>query len=373
MDTLSFSVADRILVKSESISREISERLQKRISQFEVQWQLAPEKRNADIVIKQVHELWPVVPGQAIQMDALYGFWVTVKNNIATLVLFHKGKAIISVSFSESITINFSTSTSLKHAKLVGKLYIVLLYCLRVCLQSKSSMLIHGSAFTQTREIESQSTFLLLGQRGIRKTMLSLTLMRRGWQYIADDKFVLEKRKAYRYQRNLLIRDHHFEQLPWLQSHIPHADKYLRNKRWRKLFRKILYRFVPKKLLPNEDRLLNKGINCPVAEIFPELISQQGYESQQVFILKNGEEFSVQEIDKSSAIRDIQLLQRMANSEFNDMDDQLSFTHCPYVFTVDEDELAKHLPDKQYFLISIPYGMSVEAICDEIILCTNCQ
>lgn len=373
MTSFSFSVSDRIYISGQYISVEILDLLKRRMSNICVNWCPGSCFQDANITLEQVANLETEFPGQARQMDALYGFWVTIRNAKPTLLVFHKGHTIISISFGNNIRIEFQATQRIKLSKLVGKLYCLLLYCIRVSLQSSGHLLIHGAAFSTSLPNHKQRALLILGQRGIRKTMLSLTLMRRGWDYLADDKFILEQRKAVQYQQSILIRDHHFEQLPWLSQVVSNAPEFLKYRQWRKFFRKIAYRIIPKKLLPNEDRLFNSGINCLLSELFPNQLSQQISAPPQVFILKNGERFEIQKISKSEALRDIWLLQRMANAEFNDIDDQLSLSQCQQVITPTIEDLSKHFPEQQYFRFFIPSSMSVDAIYEEIVQCTDCQ
>lgn len=371
MSDIHFCLNGQVCFSGIAMPSAIAKTFKKKLSLLNVQLTNSPQQETCDIVMQQQECLWPNLPGQAFQMDALYGFWVTEQEGKPTMVLLDKSEAIISVVFGNSIRIAFAKNGRLKPAKLAGKLFIVVLYCLRVCLQTKGSLLVHGAALMSNAP--RRGSLLLLGQRGIRKTMITLTMVQRGWQYVADDKFILHDSTAHRFQESLLIRDHHFEQLPWLVNVIADSAHYLKYKAWRQRLRKLAQRFVPRKLLPNEDRLFNKGMQCKITNLFPEKSAQQIHQPETVFILKNSENFRLKRINKAQASNDILLLQRMANAEFNDLDDQLAFAGSNYVFTPEPGDVMKSFPEQQYFQLSIPHGMSVDAICDELIKCTESQ
>ena len=66
--------------------------------------------------------------------------------------------------------------------------------------QRQGRALLHGAVFRR-----EEMGLVLFGQRGIGKTQLALNLLRKGWKYVADDKFLLEDGVAHSYQQSLLL------------------------------------------------------------------------------------------------------------------------------------------------------------------------
>lgn len=354
--SLAITISNAVRIWAPGISTGILEVVKRRLTAFDAAFS-AHKPEVVDIRLKAVRQLWQDLPGRAYQMDALYGFWATEKDGCPVLVFLRRGVAVVSISFGEDIVIEF-----VEGSKVAGTLFIAILYCVRICLQSQDCLLVHGAAYARDNR-----GFMVLGPRGIRKTALSLEMLHRGWHYIADDKFILRERRLYRYQREMLLRDHHFEQLPWLAGWVPSSKQYLRFSNLRKRVRAIARRFLHRKLLPNEDRLLNRGMQCAVGDLFPGQVDGECSSCSAVFLLRTSESFAVESTDTDQALPDVQALQRLANDEFNAMDDMLSLLCKQRVFVPGNADYRRHFPEGACcYSVGVPDAMGVQALAEEL-------
>jgi hypothetical protein len=91
------------------------------------------------------------------------------------------------------------------------RLYGMLLIAMRMALRTKGGLLYHGACLSR-----GETTVLLCGLRGAGKSLHALGLLRKGWEYLADDKLLLSGGRAYLYDTRVAIGDHHLRALPWL-------------------------------------------------------------------------------------------------------------------------------------------------------------
>lgn len=319
-----------------------------------------------DITLKSRHELLDHPSHAARQMVALYGFWLsidmTTDNQVVQVYFFRKSRAVIRLSFTEQLQIEF-----IGHEKNFGRLNTVLMFCLQLWFKQQGQLMTHGSAFGK-----NDRAFILFGQRGIGKTQLSLQLLHQDWCYCADDKFILHQGQINRIQNNLLLRDYHFAALPWLTGLIPPQKKSFFGPSARAMVRHGVHRLVNEKWLPNEDRLLNKGRQYAVTQLFPDLPVIDQTRPDTLVILSYGSHFHSRQISKEQAIAQIVLLQQLANAEFNPLEDFLVLNKAIKPFTL-SDILTRQLPDIPCILLTVPVDTDAEQLSRELTQCLLSQ
>lgn len=309
-----------------------------------------------DILLQAADKLLEKVPASGKQMVALYGFWVTQQKKLTTVYFFWKGKAIVSITFAEQIVIQF-----INHKKMLGFLNKALMFCLRVAFNRQDKLVIHGAAFSK-----GEQSFLLLGPRGIGKTKISLSLLKNNWNYIADDKFILQEGTVTRLQNKLLLRDYHFTAHAWLASRVNNIEKWLYWSGVRKFLRTVIQHIVPEKLLPNEDRLLNKGVQCSVDQLFPLQTSVNCIQPNAIILLDSGSALTCQQISQGEMITKFEILQKLADAEFNALENFLVLKNAIKPF-ISKNTLSKHFPDALYFEQAVPTKIKSATLCKRII------
>lgn len=212
-----------------------------------------------DIVLQTQQHTFPALAPHAQQMNAIYACYVQNIQGIANLFLFNKGHVCCQVCFAHPITVQFDP----KRLSL-SRLYNLIIFCIRYLLQQSQHFLIHGGVY-----IKQQRPLLLLGQRGSKKTLIGLSLLKLGWDYLCEDKFIVKDQTITCYDSHFILNDHHFELLPWLIQQYPAAKKFRQGACMRHWVRSIAKTLLPAHLLPGSDRLLNKGLSCVMQDIFP--------------------------------------------------------------------------------------------------------
>ncbi len=311
----------------------------------------------ADIIIQQTTLLPQSVPESGMQMLALYGFWVCSDNTNTKIYFFHNKRIVLIVNFTKKIEINV-----IKNSHFAKKLNYVLNFCIYISYIKLQTPLMHGFAMAKNK-----NAILLFGLRGVGKTQLNLIMQKSGWQFISDDKFILDSNIIHRYQETVLIRDHHYANLPWLRKLIKNPEPEYKIT-LRKLIRKILHQVLPEKLLPNEDRLFNKGKKISIHEFFPGTPAKNSIAPNAIILISKGEKLNIQQINRDKAINQIVLLQRLANSEFLSLE---NFLQLYSVIAYDnlKNHLEKNLPDVIFYHITLPETYKLSQLPEEISQC----
>ncbi len=320
---------------------------------------VSPAPNQADIVIKTTEQLLFQIPAAASQMAALYGFWLTKNEQTVQVYFFSKGVAVVRICFFDSqYVIEF-----IPRRKVQGRVNTALMFCLQLRLKQQDKLMTHGAAFSTAKQ-----SFLLFGQRGIGKTQMSLQLLHQGWSYTGDDKFILHNGSARRTQNSLLLRDYHLAALSWLPALLPKQKKPLLGPNSKALLRDWIKSIVPERMLPNEDRLFNKGRQYTVEQLFPHLPVVDKISPNAVIILSYGDNISCHPISRAQAISQITLLQQLANAEFNPLEDFLLLNQAikPWSMT---DTLDRHFPDVPCLSLCVPTNIPIETLCKEIAKC----
>ena len=92
-----------------------------------------------------------------------------------------------------------------------GRLHFALLWVLRALMLSHGGAMMHGAVLKH-----KQHSLMLMGRKMIGKTQLVLALMNRGWQLLAEDKFLFLDGHAWCLQDHFFLRNHHIERSPEL-------------------------------------------------------------------------------------------------------------------------------------------------------------
>lgn len=86
----------------------------------------------------------------------------------------------------------------------MGRLWWVFLVMLRRLLMQSGNMLCHGAVLARNGQ-----GLLIMGHRGQGKTSLCLRLLREGWDYVAEDKFILTDGVAHAFEQQIRLLPYH--------------------------------------------------------------------------------------------------------------------------------------------------------------------
>lgn len=322
------------------------------------------EPTNIDIFISPLEEI-PEVTAEGEQMDALYGFWLTRLHGKLAVIFFKRAEPALVVQIGEKLRILYNPTLNS-----AGKMRTVLAFCVRLQLGRKGMDLCHGAALEK-----DGTTIVLAGQRGIRKTQLSLNLMRRGWHYLADDKFILYGGTAYRFQAGIFLRSYIFEALPWLKDSVPQYEEMFISPATRDNLRHFARSFIPKKLLPNEDRFLNPGITVSAENLFGAQNVLEAATPSTFILLHPATSFSVSTLSREDFLLEMDLLQQLAYTEFNPLSLMLALhdrsTRLPHQHLLHRNMPSfSNMQEKKFAKITFPEDFDLENLAEEIETCS---
>lgn len=354
-NSLCFNIHGFVKIWVSNASSELKRNLCRHLEGFISEKPVDPEE--ADIILQELNEL-PTLTGSAKQMDALYGYWITMYQGEVSAVFFHKGNPDIIAVFSNPVRIYYRA-----RRKISRKIHWVMVFCMKFILGNKNLFFCHGAIL----EKNGHST-LIIGQRGIRKTQLSLTMLKNGWDYISDDKSILHRGKAYPYQSFFLIQDHHFDALPWLEDIVPPHKWSGKRAALRGSIRALAKKYLHKKLLPTGDRLLNPAIKLPVRDLFPDCTVLKSADLSNVILLYVGEYLKIERVSRDDVINDITLIQQLAYAEFNDLELMLSLYKKKSRRDI-KQLINENLLGHSYFRMTIPPECNPDLIYKKLLNC----
>jgi len=163
-----------------------------------------------DIILQPMGDL-PLITDTNTRISALYGFSIFDYRGEFAVGLLHKRLPDILITLSDPLKIIYRPRPGNQ-----GRLYGVLLFGIQLCLKRKNALLSHGAVVEKNGQ-----TLLIAGHRGSGKTQLLLTLLRRGWNYLSDDKFILHRGTAYLFESRIYINDHLFF---WYSVRMPESS-----------------------------------------------------------------------------------------------------------------------------------------------------
>ncbi|MBF0624165.1 MAG: hypothetical protein HQL82_05100 [Magnetococcales bacterium] len=292
------------------------------------------------------------------QMQALYGFWMADDDGQPTVAFLKQGAVDLLLELGPPLMLRYRPRPGIHRRINVG-----LTFALHWLMAHQGGLLLHGALLAR----EGRG-ILFAGRRGFGKTHTTLELLRRGWDYLADDKLFLHGGEARPFLDTILIRDHLLAGRPWLARRLPQSGQLLRGLAGRQWLRGWLRTHVPQRLLPNEDRLLNRGLPTTVARLFPEATRLTRKRPVVVALLQGGSRGGVAEADPQVVLTRLALLQRLALAEFTHLEWMLQL-HGAAQPPPPETILADTLAGCAFRIITAPPGGAAEQVGDLLETC----
>ena len=345
-----------IKVWAPDIPKEICNFLNKRLGSFTLSSYHNPEE--ADILLLQLKEN-PMLDSSLNRWNSLYGFWFTEYEKQLAIVFNYKGKSDVVIIFSKVIKILYTN-----RPKMSRRLYGILLFCLKLAINSKNGVLFHGAIARK-----GNNSVLLTGHRGTRKTMLLLTMLKNGWDYLSDDKFVLHNHNAYLFQNFIALQDHHFEALPWLREKMPVNRRFSKlSALLRKNAGTFAQKHVHKHLLHGIDRFCNPSVHIQGDELFPSCKILNSVRPSTVIALFTGPVFNIEVVSKTDIIDELALIMRLISDDSNALECMLALYDSRFRYNMKEI-IADNLNKLDFYKLTIPNNCDVDWVFQEVNKC----
>ena len=354
--SLYLDIHSLIKVWAPDMPHEISRYLNNHLGLFSAE--PCGNRKEVDILLLQLQE-FPTLTSSAYQLNSLYGFWLTEYQNQQAVVFNYRGEPDIIVIFSDTIKIFYN-----KRLKVSSKLYGILLFCFNLVLQKKNGLLFHGAAAK-----DENNCILLTGHRGAKKTIFLLAMLRNGWDYLSDDKFILHDTNAYLFQTFIPILNHHFDSLPWLAEIIQNNEKFRRKAKLRKIVRNSAQRDLPSYLFPSIERFLyDPSLIIEVNKLFPTCKLIPSAKPSVVIVLSIGPQFKFESTSKNEIIDEMLAIQMLAFHKFSSLAYLFPLYNKSYKYDL-KNILDRNLIDPKFLKLTIPDDYSFDRVHNDIKQC----
>jgi hypothetical protein len=195
--------------------------------------------------------------------------------------------------------------------------YGMMLVAIGLALRNRWGMLFHGACLAR-----GEQTVLIMGARGSCKTILALTLLRHGWDYLGDDKLLLMGGEAYLFESVLGIRAHHVLRLPWLAEHPGIVDG-TGPAKFREVMAQAGPSILPKRYITSWERKWDERKAISVRELFPESNVLECATPASMVYLRPSDRTLAQSMEQGEALRTSLAVQHMMFQEMTPLEDLL--------------------------------------------------
>lgn len=255
MNTKRYDLLGLAAVDSHDAPGAVADELDFRLGHFSAR----PEGgRAADI------DLAPMAPGgmpglAPDHLQAGRGFSLTTVDGGAAAVLPFRGRADVVLLPGDPMRIRYAPRPGV-----AGKLSALVQYALQCALLRREAAMFHGAAL-----VREGQCLVLTGLQGARKTLVMLHLLREGWNFLADDRFLLQGGTAHLYSGSIPLRPHHLAALPWLETQGETMAAFAPKARRMRAVARWCERHIPSYLVPRLEKYYNAPVSARPDELFP--------------------------------------------------------------------------------------------------------
>ncbi|MBI9092980.1 MAG: hypothetical protein JEZ12_27510 [Desulfobacterium sp.] len=355
MEPVYFDCHSLLKIRAPGIPGKLNQLLCRELGRFVTKHLGSPAR--ADIVMEPVANI-PEPAAFSHHMASRFGFRVIHSRGSVAAVFEHRGTPDVMVVFSDPVKIFYRDRIGIER-----RVYAMVLFSMMRVLNKKNSLLCHGAVVRHHK-----NAFLLAGPRGTGKTMLVLSLLRRGWDYLSDDKFMLRDNTAHIFQPFIVLRGHHFSALPWLGALDPGYDGFARNARRQTRIQEQITRFLPRKWLPSLDRFLNPCIRVGADAFSRQTRILDSVKLSAGVLLCHGSQFTAARVSRGAFLNGFGLIQQMAAREFSDLEKMINY-HDPGLGTDAGVILDQNMAADTFVKITLPPDKRPDAMATEVAKC----
>ncbi|NWH04706.1 hypothetical protein [Desulfobacter latus] len=364
MHTVDFYLYNFIKIRSVGMPSDVNRLILEQLRCFVSKSNMSSTRlsEQPDIHIECCSDL-PTLNGRGEQLGSSFNFNVirSLKSDRVMVIFNYRGVPDVVLDFTAP---DVPVHISFRRRKgIARRVYGLLLFGIIQALKMNHDLLCHGAVLQK-----DQKGILIAGHRGIGKTMILLSLLKAGWGYIGDDKFILSDGKAYLFQDFIVLRDHHFSALPWLTGRDPDFARFAKKAKLQKYLQYQILKWLPQKILPSLDRFLN-----PAMRVTPDRICKQAVTLSETtistgIVLGQGDRFEAKEISRKAFIQKFDLLQQMAIREYNDLE-KMIYYYCPKRQINWAQVLDDNIHGNRFIDITVPMNVGFDSIGKKVVQC----
>lgn len=291
-------------------------------------------------------------------LNHIFGFTMVDYRQGKVACFLHKGKPDICIFLSSSTAIEIHYRSFLGRENIF---YGLLLFSLQLVMKMKMGLLCHGSVV-----VKDGKALVLSGHQGIGKTPILLSFLQQGWGYLSDDKFFMVNQKLHLMETHIAINQYHFRVLPWLAQYLSTEIKTRMPQSLRHFLDKTAGRIWPGGIPVKVYRFLNPGmrINLLGAQFKEKMVSQA--KPEHLCILQRGQRFSIDSLERKSALDKMALLQQSFFSHRSNLESAVLLYGNSFVNPV-RQILEENLPDIRFSLVTFSGEQDIEVMYDRIV------
>jgi hypothetical protein len=220
---------------------------------------------------------------------------VSVHDQTAFVIFRSRERPEMVMAIDECIRIDCLTP-DVRPSRLIETLH----HAIRIALWNKGGLLFKGACLCR-----GPDCYVISGDSGAGKTSLLLHLMKHGWDYLADDLFILLDGRAYQFRRHIGFNFHHLIRDPML-----FPPQILNRYRWRgpkvrEAIRSVAMHRLPSRVASSEKlkRIIDPHLHVDPTELASNCVIVKSTEPRQWMLILPGETTETVPIERSEFIR----------------------------------------------------------------------
>jgi hypothetical protein len=285
------------------------------------------------------------------QFNAMFGSSIFFYEGEPVIGLLQRGQPDILVQLADNITIHYRFRRGIEH-----RLYGVVLLAIYLAARLKGRLIMHGVVV----ERGGQGIFIC-GHRGMKKTQLLLTFLRRGWSYVSDDKFLLDGNQACLIEPLVSVRNYHYHIFPWLEQHLPRSPASRILSRLGSPVQSLVRTWAPRRLQPLLERRLDPVRQAPVQVIVPGCEITTKVTLSHGFTVLCGQQFSIQPQPVELAVSRLQATYELMHVDISAME-QIILLYSTRLLQPVQASMSQLLAEVPVSSITLPDSADLDAV-----------
>ncbi len=361
MQELNLNLHDLVRIWSPAVSPNVYNGIHRLLGHFYVDQRPPEELIDVAIVPLQadssLHEpLSRILPSP-------YGMSFVEHRGENGIVFNYRGRPDLVLMLGKRITINYTP-----RKKNVNRIYGLILFTINLVLHQKMGLLYHGAAVAR-----DDVALLLTGLRGAKKTHVLMELLSKGWDYISDDKMLIQGGRMYTFQDIIPIADHHLVGIPWIYDLLPEETREQKCA-WRRNLRShaaaASRRWLPKHFLPIAEKFYDPHHIVSVRQLFPQCRIIQSAVPTAVILLSLGDKIACEEIYSEDVLEEITAIQSLVFYSMGPLEQLVYFCNRSFQVSlgdvVRENIVRANLAQFRFLRLTIPGRADMSEVYDAL-------